>query len=152
MRRGTRTRVRAHWIAVGCAAALAGCADDPLTTRELTAQADAICADHSEALRDLLIEVDESWNDDDYAQLYGRWADEIEDLHDDLAELDSPADARGFERYLDRLERNVDGYREAAGGDFDLETLGRTITNSENEAIGLASAAGLRRCSSLGEF
>jgi hypothetical protein len=142
--------MRGHWIAVGCAVAIAGCGGDPLTSRELTARADAICEDHSEALRNLLIEVDASWTEEDYAKLYARWADAIEDLHDDLAELDRPADARAFERYLDRLKRNVDGYREAAGGDFDLDTFGRKVTNSENEAIALASAAGLRKCSSLG--
>jgi hypothetical protein len=149
MRRGIGTRMRSRWIAVGCAVALAGCGSDPLTTRELTVRADAICAEHSEALRDLLLEVDQSWTEEDYAKLYGRWADEIEDLHDDLAELDRGADAQAFEHYLDRLERNVDGYREAAGGELDLDTLGQTVTNSENEAIALASAAGLRKCSSL---
>src|ERR671924_1100862 len=46
--------MRGHWIAVGCAVAIAGCGGDPLTTRELTARADAICEDHSEALRNLL--------------------------------------------------------------------------------------------------
>jgi hypothetical protein len=134
------------------AGALAACgSSEPLSKQELVTKADAVCETHNEQFRGLLTEIDESWSDERWKDFYKRWTEEHRKQVDDLGDLDTTDQA--FRQYLDRLERNADGYEQAVeDGDVLSEAFASKANNSEHDVSFLADDAGLHHCSPLDYF
>jgi hypothetical protein len=154
---GNSLVVRVHWI-MFLSIAMAGCGGgggEPPTHAEFVARADAVCGEHHakfEALARDVAAKGKPLGDDEINDWLVDYADLYENMADELADLDRPANDAAIERYLDRVQRNAKGFKNAADeGAAGSEDFGAAATNSSREANSLAEDAGLKVCSPLNQ-
>jgi hypothetical protein len=154
---GNSPVVRVHWI-MFLTIAMAGCGggrSEPPTHAEFVARADAVCEEHHakfEALARDVAAKGRPFSDEEINGWLADYADIYEDMADELADLERPANDAAIERYLDRVRRNAKGFRKAADErDAASDEFGAAATNSSREANTLAEEAGLKVCSPLNE-
>jgi hypothetical protein len=145
--------LRSALLTVLACSALAGCGGDDEgdgRPRDFRAAADEICVRHNERLDEIRQQsTGRQMSVEEAVENLRTEATIKEEQLEDLRGLKPPPAAKG---YLDRLERNAAGYREAA--DEVEATRGRSFEdflnrmfNSENAARREAEALGLRHCS-----
>lgn len=121
------------------------------TREEFAARADEVCTEYNEKFREHLAELSTQGapaRDEAFNEFVAKYADDYATMTDDLDELAKPRDDVAVERYLDRLERNAQGLREAADDKSGTtDAFGQAYMNSMREANALAEKAGLEACS-----